>query len=271
MTDTTQGSVTGDPTSPSSGTAGGASPAPVTLPVDSSPGGEAPLPPSVKARLDELTAEKWAKHREAAAAEARARVAEAALAAAQERLGATGDRAPQASPPARGPEPAPRGAPINDAAQIEARAQELARTQIFNEKCQRVFTDGCQAFPDFQVKLADLNRMVGGNLSREFVEAALATGKPHEAIYKVAADPSLADRVMTMSPLQQVVEMDRLVRGTGGASTPPVSGAPRPITPQVNRGTGPVPNLEDENISIQDWITLREKDLKDRGVNRRLT
>jgi hypothetical protein len=219
--------------------------------------------------MDELTAEKWSKHREAAAAEARARVAEQALAEANARLAAMGTSQPMA-PSAASMSAPTRVSGRETAAEIEARAQELARAQMFNEKCADVYRSGCSQFPDFQVKLNDLNRMVGGNLPREFVEAALATGKAHEAIYKVAADPSIADRVMTMSPYQQVVEMDRLVRG-GSPLPAPVPGAPRPISSQVGmRGTAPAPNLEDENLPMEDWIKLREKDLKERGVHPRL-
>jgi hypothetical protein len=241
-----------------------------------SPGGEtaaAPetepsLAPSIKARMDELTAEKWSKHREAAAAEARARIAEQGLAEANARLAAYGAAGQQ---PMGAPLQAPHPSGRETAAEIEARAQELARSQMFNEKCADVYRNGCSQFPDFQTKLGELNRMVGGNLPREFVEAALATGKAHEAIYKVASDPSIADRVMTMTPYQQVVEMDRLVRGGAAQQSPPLSGAPRPISPQVGmRGTAPMTTLEDENLPMEDWIKLREKDLKDRGVHPRL-
>jgi hypothetical protein len=217
--------------------------------------------------MDELTAEKWAKHREAAASEARARVAEQALAEANARLAAVSGGLPAA--PGGHPAPPPGRHP-ETAAEIETRAQEIARTTMFNEKCAGVYRDGCSQFQDFQVKLSDLNRMVGGNLPREFIEAALATGRAHEAIYKVASDPSIADRVMTMTPYQQVVEMDRLVRG-GTAPSPPVSSAPRPIGSQPGmRGTPPATTLEDENLSMEDWIKLREKDLKERGVHPRL-
>jgi hypothetical protein len=36
------------------------------------------------------------------------------------------------------------------------------------------------------------------------------------------------------------------------------------------RGTAPSPALEDENLPMEDWIKLREKDLKERGVHPRL-
>src|SRR6516164_3823945 len=237
-----------------------------TVPPATTPGAEPSLSPSIKARMDELTAEKWSKHREAAAAEARARVAEQALAEANARLAAMGTGQPVAPGVAPAVSP-PRTTGRETAAEIEARAQELARTQMFNEKCADVYRSGVQQFPDFQVKLNDLNRMVGGNLPREFVEAALATGKAHEAIYKVASDPTIADRVMTMTPYQQVVEMDRLVRG-GTATPAPLPGAPRPIASQPGmRGAAPAPALEDENLPMEDWIKIREKDLKERGVH----
>ena len=241
-----------------------------TAPAATTPETEPSLTPSIKARMDELTAEKWSKHREAAAAEARARVAEQALAEANARLAAMGTGQPVAPGVAPAVSP-PRATGRETAAEIEARAQELARTQMFNEKCADVYRSGVQQFPDFQVKLNDLNRMVGGNLPREFVEAALATGKAHEAIYKVASDPTIADRVMTMTPYQQVVEMDRLVRGGTAQPSAPLPGAPRPISPQAGmRGTAPSPALEDENLPMEDWIKLREKDLKERGVHPRL-
>src|SRR6516162_5877403 len=67
-----------------------------TAPAATTPETEPSLTPSIKARMDELTAEKWSKHREAAAAEARARVAEQALAEANARLAAMGTGQPVA-------------------------------------------------------------------------------------------------------------------------------------------------------------------------------
>jgi len=226
-----------------------------------------PLSPSLKARLDALTADKWANHRAAAAAEARARVAEATLADLQRRLGDPDNAAP---PSARRPDqPAPQAPPAGvPADEVQRRAEALAAQMRFNERCQEIFNQGVAKHPDFQAKVQDINRLLGGAMPEDLVHAAIATGQPADAIYKMGSDPELLDRLMRSDPVTRGVELYKVLAPTAPAApgfvAPTISGAPRPPTPTTARASAPAPSLDDENTSMEEWVRIREAQLAER-------
>ena len=175
------------------------------------------------------------------------------------------------------------GAPakVPSAAEIEQLVAAEADRRNFTRQCNDAFAEGKKAHSDFEKVIADLNalspvfdpRLQRTVMPQSLIEAALATGNAHEVLYALGKDNSLADRVLTMTPLQQAAELTKLsikLEGASGeaasaAALPEVSRAPAPVKPKVT-GTGGTPAPWDpadtDHFSTAEWIAKREADLK---------
>ena len=201
-----------------------------------------------------------------------------------EAAGREGD-IPGATAPARAAAPPRPPTP----AEIETLVAQEASRRDFTRQCNEAFTAGKTAHEDFEKVIADLNalspvfdpRLQRPVMPQSLVEAALATGSAHEVLYALGKDSALADRVLTMNPMQQTAELTRLSLRLADASSeapsgdtgagdarggnPQVSRAPAPVKPKVtgNGSTAPVWDPADtERFSTQEWIARREADLK---------
>jgi hypothetical protein len=171
-------------------------------------------------------------------------------------------------------------------AEIETLVAQEAARRDFTRQCNEAFASGKAAHADFEKVIADLNalspvfdpRLQRPVMPQSLVEAALATGTAHEVLYALGKDSSLADRVLSLSPLQQAAELTRLSlklaetspgeSGTGEGDTAPapaVSKAPPPVKPRVT-GSGSTAPVWDpaatDKFSTEEWIARREADLK---------
>jgi hypothetical protein len=183
-----------------------------------------------------------------------------------------------AAAPARAPA-AGAGQKVPSAAEIEQLVAAEAARRDFTRQCNDAFAEGKKAHSDFEKVIADLNalspvfdpRLQRTVMPQSLIEAALATGNAPEVLYALGKDNSLADRVLTMTPLQQAAELTKLsikLEGSGEAGQaelPAVSRAPAPVRPKVT-GTGGTPAQWDpadtEHFSTAEWIAKREADLK---------
>jgi len=174
------------------------------------------------------------------------------------------------------------GAPakVPSAAEIEQLVAAEADRRNFTRQCNDAFSAGKKAHSDFEKVIADLNalspvfdpRLQRTVMPQSLIEAALATGNAHEVLYALGKDNSLADRVLTMTPLQQAAELTKLSikleasgEAASAAALPEVSRAPAPVKPKVT-GTGGTPAPWDpadtDHFSTAEWIAKREADLK---------
>jgi hypothetical protein len=185
-----------------------------------------------------------------------------------------------AAAPARAPA-AGAGQKVPSAAEIEQLVAAEAARRDFTRQCNDAFAEGKKAHSDFEKVIADLNalspvfdpRLQRTVMPQSLIEAALATGNAPEVLYALGKDNSLADRVLTMTPLQQAAELTKLSikleatseESGGGRELPAVSRAPAPVRPKVT-GTGGTPAQWDpadtEHFSTAEWIAKREADLK---------
>jgi hypothetical protein len=170
---------------------------------------------------------------------------------------------------------------VPSAAEIEQLVAAEAARRDFTRQCNDAFAEGKKAHSDFEKVIADLNalspvfdpRLQRTVMPQSLIEAALATGNAPEVLYALGKDNSLADRVLTMTPLQQAAELTKLSikleatseESGGGRELPAVSRAPAPVRPKVT-GTGGTPAPWDpadtEHFSTAEWIAKREADLK---------
>jgi hypothetical protein len=242
----------------------GASPPPASASADGAPPATpAPAPDRAQQRMNQLVAERWAERRRAEEAEARGRLLQEQLdqtrAAAAPQVDANGQ--PQVS--TRPAAPAPN---------LQEMAAQIAAQNDFNRQVADEVARGRDpakgGHVDFDQVAGNLQRF--GELPRTFVEAALATGKGAEVMYHLGSDIAEADRILSMPPIQQAVALATLAQSIKSTPAKTVTSAPNPVTPKVGGGkTTNTPSLEDENMSTEAWIALREKQLAAKKTDQR--
>lgn len=255
--------------------------APPALEPAPAPVVETPPPRMVPAeRFDAVVADKYKAIRETDAANARTLLAEQELTALRSR---------QSAAPA--PEPSPVAASMPTMAELDAMANQRAMQIDFNKRCNESVSLGRKTYADFNEKIAQLSAIAPSTdsqgrpvLPQTLVEAALETGKAHDVLYALANDSIEADRIMSLPPMKQAIEITRLADKLASADTDPdadednvvaqaeaarVSAAPRPIRPKIGSGVGQSnknPSLDDPKLSTEDWMKIREKQVKENRV-----
>jgi hypothetical protein len=189
-------------------------------------------------RIGELTA----KFREA---ERRAQEAEAKLAA-------------QTTPAAQ-QQPSPQAPDFKTAVSAEA------RKMLYNNECNKVWAKGNTEFADFAPAVQTLNQALGG-LPQDFIEAAIETGDAPRVLYELSKDINKAAGIMLLgSPAKIAVAVSKYAEGLAKPEAKPgktVSSAPAPIPGAVGGNVAAPASLENEGLSMKEWIALRSKELK---------
>lgn len=240
---------------------GEASPEPETLAEGETKAGDAPVKPVapagtpewVQRRFDELTRDKYEANR--VSDELRGRLKELSETLLKMQTGDGEQRFTKSEVDQM----------VKDqAAKLAGEAQQRAGEADFNAQCNVEATKGKEVYSDWDQTLANFN-MLGG-LSRPFLEAALETGKAHEVIYALGKDMNKTSELFALSPLKQAVAITKFAAELAAKPTgKSVSSAPSPITPKVGgKNSGPNPSLDDENLSMADFIKLREEQTKGR-------
>lgn len=217
---------------------------------------DAPKPgdePWRKVRIEQITREKHEERRAREAAERE--LAEARRALEELRAG----RDPDASK-------------LN-AAQIEAEARRIAMEELAareqDAKNARFIKHG-ESIPDFNERCAVVASM-GATSRPEFMQII---GDMDEAgprvVMHLADNPTEAMRILQMPPAamgRALAVLETQLRPSAPAPKE-TSKAPKPITP-VGGATASSPDLFDPNISMREYIKLRDKQLKAREDARR--
>ena len=224
---------------------GDPTPAPTAVVADPAPVVDPPPAPTtpdwVMPRIGELTA----KFREA---ERRAQEAEAKLAA-------------QAAP-------APTSAPQASTVDFNAAVSAEARKMLYDTECNKVWSKGNAEFPDFAPAVQTLNQALGG-LPQDFIEAAIETGDAPRILYELSKDINKAAGILLLgSPAKMAVAVTKFAESLAKptpAAGKSVSNAPEPIPGAVGGNVAAPASLENEGISMKEWIALRNKELKARS------
>lgn len=208
-------------------------PAPEPVP-EPEPEVAAPPPKWATERIDELTRARREAERKAAVLET-----ELALL-----------RAGKAEPPKPG-DPQPSGGRFTED-EINTRAREVAKGMLqeesFSRDLDKVWSEGVAKYPDFQQNLNTLKGALEG-VPRQFMEAALETGKAADLLQLVATDLNLARELFSLPPMRLAVRLSNM------AANPPTkktSEAPRPPGTRVE-GTG-----EADLTGLNDTISMEE-------------
>ena len=159
------------------------------------------------------------------------------------------------------------------ASAAEARARELAAAQAFQAECNKVADAGRAAFPDFAERIGQLVEVAGvkdGGAQAQatyanFLNAAMETGEAPRLLHELGGDPNEAARIMALSPVKMAMELGRRA---AKAPAPPVSAAPKPITPIGSRGgqheAVSAADPRADALSTREWMERRDAEVKAR-------
>lgn len=227
---------------------------PAETPAAPEPAPNAP-PAWATARIGELTAKR--REAEEALAKERQRIAELEAKLAQQQ----GQQPQAVTPP-------PQSGKLYTPEEVQAEARRIAAEQAYTESANKVYYAGQSKYPDFANAVTNINAAFGA-MPREFVEAAIETGRPEEVIYALSKDLNKAAEIMSAGSPTRVAAMTlRFAQSLGGAPQAPaakpqgtpVSQAPAPITPMVQGGAGTVmPSLDSPNLSMEDFMRIRRE------------
>lgn len=164
--------------------------------------------------------------------------------------------------PPEGGTPSPAPAAGNLEAELNRRAEEIANAKAFNQTAWDITNAGSAKHRDFQQAVVALNSTFG-QMSREFVEAALEAGGSKEAaadiIHALGTNIDKANGIMMLPLARQAVALAKFAEELKGKpKAPVVSNAPAPIVPAVGRGSSaPTHRIDDPNLPIEEFHKLR--------------
>ncbi len=168
---------------------------------------------------------------------------------------------------------APPAAPSVDVESLaNARANEIAAAQRFNDQCNEVAKQGKQSYNDFDSRVGALTQLVDRNdpasigAYNQFLSAAIETGEAARLIYELGGDLNEASRIMSLSPTKMGVELGR----KAASAEAQISKTPRPITPVGGRGPAheaidPTDSERADRLSTRAWMERREAQLRARS------
>lgn len=218
-------------------------------------GGAAQTPPATETPPEPVLP-KWAQDRinkvtrEMRDMERRANLAEQALASRGQQQ--------QTTPPTPPP-----------ATQTEQEAKVLAARMIFDQQCNDIYNQGIKDHGNEFKTSVDNWQQLGG-VPPVVVEAALESGIAPKVILALGKDLDEAHRIMQLSPARAAAAVAKYAAkleadATAAPEPKPGTKAPPPVPGVVGGRAGTASrSLDDDKISVDDWMKQREKELKAR-------
>lgn len=137
---------------------------------------------------------------------------------------------------------------------VTKRAEEIAQQKAMAERGQSVSKVGAEQFPDFMSAVQTLDAL---GISGEQVQSLLGMDDAHKVIYSLGKNPEEAERILSLPPLQQGRELERLAsKPAPVAPTKAVSQAPAPVKP-IDGGV--TTEKDPSKMSSAEWMAWREK------------
>jgi len=133
---------------------------------------------------------------------------------------------------------------------------ETRQQQELTEKTRDFMLRGSDIADDFMDVVANPNLPIPDSMR----DALLAVDKGPEVIYNLAKNPVEYQRIASLSPYAQAVEIGRLSERMTLTRTKKTSSAPSPIKPLNSMGEGVGKNPDE--MSVKEWQAWREKSLK---------
>lgn len=150
--------------------------------------------------------------------------------------------------------------------QDEAKNQVQTKFQTHNARVESFK----ETHEDFDETMENVNTIP---MSLAVQESILDSDHGPEMMYALASDPKEFKRICSLPPLQAAREMGKLetkfIKSTSTTPETKTTRAPKPVTPVRTRGVGVVKDLNDPNISYEDYKRLRNEQIKQRNSVRR--
>jgi hypothetical protein len=149
--------------------------------------------------------------------------------------------------------------------------QDDAKAQIqtrFNTHSERVESFK-ETHEDFDEALENVSTVP---MSIAVQESIIDSDHGPEMMYALANDPKEFKRICSLPPLQAAREMGRLeskfVKTATPSSDNKTTRAPKPVTPVRTRGASATKDLNDPNLSYEDFKRLRTEQIKQNSMRR---
>lgn len=134
-------------------------------------------------------------------------------------------------------------------------AHQIVKQQQFDQACNAVYESGKAEYQDFDQAISNLAVL---GVQPDFLEAVTAMDKPAAVLYALAADLDAAARIMSLPPVLQGRELERLALKASTPKSIPVSKAPAPITPVDGKASV---ESDPEKMSTSEWMAWRNQNL----------
>ena len=235
--------------------AGSHDPAPTGASAEGAPASD-PAPDAAqmvpRARIDREVREKWEARRRADAAEQEVMRLRAGVNASVPPVAPDGFTAPD---------------PANLDQLVQQRAEQLARVQDFDRRCNDVYARGKRDIPDFEQAIANFGMFGGLGQHPDFVDAVTQLEDSPKVLHYLGTHPDEAERVMSLRGAAQGLALGQLSAriGTVSKSAPAPTRTPAPVAPV--RGTAApqaVPNDRGEFTDQDTYRQWREKNFRRR-------
>lgn len=197
-------------------------------------------PEWVQRRFSEMTRARHDAQREAEAARAEADTYRRLLDAGQ-----------HANPDATTQQPVVK-APVNEEERIRQAAQQMYQADQFNTRCNAVFETGKKELPGFEDAVKNLGLL---GVSQDFIAGVVGLDDAHKVLHALGSDPNEASRILSLSPLQQGRELERLANKVPAKAAKPVSNAPEPISTTIDNGSPSGKDLD--KMSMDEFMKAR--------------
>lgn len=157
------------------------------------------------------------------------------------------------------PEPTVPGQAPNIDELVTKRAAELAQQQAIHERGASVARVAEEIFPDWKVAIQTLDAL---GITDSQVQSLLGMEDAHKVIYSLGKNPEEAERILSLPPIQQGRELEKLASKPVPVPAPrAVSKAPAPITPVDGASAAEV---DPSKMSMEEWAKWRAKNAKTR-------
>lgn len=143
--------------------------------------------------------------------------------------------------------------PQNIEALVQQRATQIAQQEQIQARGKSVASVGETEFPDWGQAVRTLDAL-GINDSQ--VSALLGMDDAHKVIYSLGKNPEEAARILSLPPVQQGRELERLALKAAQPAAKAVSKAPAPITPVDSNVSA---EADPSKMSMEEWVKWRNK------------
>ncbi len=150
--------------------------------------------------------------------------------------------------------------------QDEARSQVQTKFQTHNARVE-AFKESHEDFDETMENVSTIP------MSLAVQESILDSDNGPEMMYALANDPKEFKRICSLPPFQAAREMGKLetkfiISKTSTPSETKASSKPKPITPVRTRGASSARDLNDPNLSYEDFKRLRQEQIKQNSMRR---